>query len=141
MTARKRLPDRRLSITRRGVWQNDTSEHRFHVTLGIHPETGEVLEVFYADGQRTGSGLQHAIQDACVLVSLLLQHGVSPEAIGKSLSTMPVWGEDKPATVIGVIVQIVKEGLGPDAPEADPAFSPVEPNGPQPAKGAADVEG
>lgn len=141
MTDRKRLPDRRLSITRRGVWQTDTSEHRFHVTLGIHPETGEVLEVFYADGQRTGSGLQLAIQDACVLVSLLLQHGVSPEAIGKSLSTMPVWGEDRPATVIGVIVQIVKEGLGPDAPEADPA--PAGPDAPAPVsgEGAVDVEG
>ena len=112
MTDRDRLPDRRPSITRRAVWQTETSEHKFHVTIGIDPATGKVREVFYADGQRTGSGLQHAIQDACVLVSLLLQHGVDPEEIGKSLATAPVFGEDRPATVVGVIVEIVKEGIG-----------------------------
>jgi len=111
MSNRKKLPNRRLAITKRAIWQTETSQHKFHVTIGVDPETGEVLEVFYADGQRTGSGLQHAIQDACVLVSLLLQNGVSPEEIGKSLSTAPVFGKDIPATVVGVIVDVIKEGV------------------------------
>ena len=114
MNGRIKLPDRRPSFTKRGVWLTETSEHRFHLTLGVHPETGAILEVFYADGQRTGSGLQHAIQDACVLVSLLLQHGVSPDEIGKSLSTAPVFGTERAATVVGVIVDLVKEGIGAD---------------------------
>lgn len=118
MTERIKLPDRRPSFTKRGVWLTETSEHKFHLTLGVHPETGAILEVFYADGQLTGSGLQHAIQDACVLVSLLLQQGVSPEDIGKSLSTAPVFGSERPATVVGVIVDLVKEGIT-DEPASD----------------------
>ena len=96
MTERTRLPDRRPSVTRRVTWQTQASEHRFYVNIGVHPDTGQMLEVFYADGQRSGSQLQHAIQDACVLISLLLQHGVSPTEIGKSLSTAPLFGEDRP---------------------------------------------
>mgnify|MGYP001041292139 FL=1 len=111
MNDRTRLPNRRPSINRKVVWQTDTAEHRFYVTLGLHPATGDVLEVFYADGQLTGSQLQHTIQDACVLISLLLQHGVSSTDIGKSLSTAPVFGQDRPATVVGVIAETLKDGL------------------------------
>ncbi len=109
MTQRTRLPDRRLSVTRSGTWATDHGAHHFSLTLGIHPATGQVLEVFYADGQRTGSGLQHAIQDACVLISLLLQHGVAAADIGKSLATAPVLGTPRPATVIGVIAELVRD--------------------------------
>lgn len=105
---RRRLPDRRPSITEKILWETDTSRHSFHVTIGLDPATGKALEVFYADGQRTGSGLQHTVQDACVLISLLLQHGATPDAISKSLSTAPVFGEEKPATVVGVIVDLLK---------------------------------
>lgn len=111
-TRRTRLPDRRHALTRRVVWRTDTGEHAFHVTVGVHPATGEVLEVFYADGQRSGSQLQHTIQDACVLISLLLQHGVAPAAIGKSLAAVPGLGGDRPASVVGVIAKIVAEDIG-----------------------------
>ena len=111
MSDRIKLPDCRPSITRRVVWRTDTSEHKFHLTLGVDPATGDVLEVFYADGQRTGSQLQHAIQDSCVLISLLLQYGVTPDAIGKSLSTMPVLGADAPASVVGSIIDVIKQGV------------------------------
>lgn len=111
---RRRLPERRPSITRRVIWRTDTSEHKFHLTLGVDPATGDVLEVFYADGQRTGSQLQHAIQDACVLISLLLQYGASPDAISKSLSTMPVFGADVPASVVGAIIETIKQGVQGD---------------------------
>jgi len=76
-----------------------------------YPETGQPVEVFYADGQRIGSQLQHAIQDACVLISLLLQYGVEPNAIAKTLSSAPVLGDPQPATVIGVIAEAIKEGV------------------------------
>ncbi len=111
MTHRKRLPDRRPSITRRLEWRTETGEHRFHVTIGVDITTGQPVEVFYADGQRIGSQLQHAIQDACVLISLLLQYGVDPASIEKSLSSVPVLGQPQPGTVIGVIAQAVKEGV------------------------------
>lgn len=111
MNKRNRLPNRRPSVTRKITWD----QHRFYVTIGFDPKTGDTREVFYADGQRTGSQLQHAIQDACVLVSLLLQHGMSPDQIGKSLSTAPVMGEERPASVIGTIVTVIQEER-PDSP-------------------------
>ncbi|MCP3970654.1 MAG: hypothetical protein GY717_10140 [Rhodobacteraceae bacterium] len=73
--------------------------------------TGQPVEVFYADGQRIGSQLQHAIQYACVLISLLLQYGVDHGSTEKSPSSVPVLGQPQPATVIGVIAQTVKEGV------------------------------
>ncbi len=111
MTHRKRLPDRRPSITRRLEWRTETGGHHFQVTIGVDLNTGQPVEVFYADGQRIGSQLQHAIQDACVLISLLLQYGVDHGSIEKSLSSVPVLGQPQPATVIGVIAQAVKEGV------------------------------
>lgn len=111
MTHRKRPPDRRPSITQRLVWRTEASEHHFHVTMSVDPISGNVIEVFYADGQRIGSQLQHAIQDACVLISLLLQYGVTPSEIAKTLSSTPVHGDPKPATVIGVIAEAIKEGV------------------------------
>lgn len=111
MTHRKRPPDRRPSFTRRLVWRTETGEHHFHVSISVDINTGQPIEVFYADGQRGGSQLQHAIQDACVLISLLLQYEVDPSSIEKSLSSAPIFGEPQPATVIGVIAQAVKEGV------------------------------
>ena len=116
MTYRKRLPNRRPSITRALEWRTETGAHEFHVAIGVDPETGQPVEVFYADGQRIGSQLQHAIQDACVLISLLLQYGVAPSSIAKSLSTVPVIGEPQPATVIGVIAEAIKERVIAECP-------------------------
>lgn len=111
MMARVRPPNRRPSVTRRLSWRTEGSEHQFHVTIGVDVMTGQPVEVFYADGQRFGSQLQHAIEDACVLISLLLQYGVEPGSIEKSLSSVPVLCEPQPATVIGVIAQAIKEGV------------------------------
>uniref|UniRef100_UPI003F6AE355 hypothetical protein n=1 Tax=Sulfitobacter sp. TaxID=1903071 RepID=UPI003F6AE355 len=71
---------------------------------------GKPIEVFYADGQRHGSQLQHAIQDACVLISPLLQYGATPAAIAKSLSTTPVFGTEQPSSVISVIANDIQCG-------------------------------
>ncbi len=111
MTYRNRLPNRRPSITCRLAWLTETGQRHFHVTIGVDITTGKPVEVFYAAGQRIGSQLQHTIQDACVLISLLLQYGVEPGSIEKSLSSVPVFGEPQPATVIGVIAQAIKEGI------------------------------
>lgn len=111
MMARVRPPNRRPSVTRRLSWRTEGSEHQFHVTIGVDVRTGQPIEVFYADGPRFGSQLQHTIEDACVLISLLLQYGVEPGAIEKSLATAPVHGTTHPATVIGVIANAVKEGV------------------------------
>ena len=106
---RNRPPDRRPTITRRVTWQTDTAEHRFNLSIGYDPATNLPIEVFYADGQKTGTSLRDTVQDACVLISLLLQYGATPADIGKSLSTAPVFGETKPATMLGVIAEAIQE--------------------------------
>ncbi|WP_341204812.1 hypothetical protein [uncultured Sulfitobacter sp.] len=111
MSDRQRPPNRRPSITREVVWKTETAQHSFHVTIGLDEKTARPVEVFYADGQRNGSQLQHAIQDACVLISLLLQHGVDPATIAKSLSTTPVLGTEMPSSVIGVIANDILRGV------------------------------
>lgn len=112
MTERNRPPARRPSVTCRAVWATEASEHVFHVSIGHDPKTGAPVEVFYADGQKTGTSLRDTVQDSCVLISLLLQHGVTPEEIGKSLATTPVFGEDRPASVVGVIVETILRDSG-----------------------------
>jgi hypothetical protein len=110
MNVRIRPPARRPAVTRKLSWRTETAEHSFHITVGLDPKTAKPIEVFYADGQRNGSQLQHAIQDACVLISLLLQYGVTPAAIAKSLSTAPVFGTEQPSSVIGVIANDIQCG-------------------------------
>ncbi|MGB3556184.1 MAG: hypothetical protein WBA25_16270 [Jannaschia sp.] len=78
------LPDRRLCETRRV----ETPEgHTIHLTVGFDPdEPDRPREVFYSGGFRSGSQLEFQVQDACVLISLLLQHGLTPDAVLKSLA-------------------------------------------------------
>jgi len=78
--SRRTLPDRRPSITQRVTW----GERKFHITIGL--DGGRPMEVFYSDGMKEGTDLRNTVQDACVLVSLLLQHGATPRDISKSLS-------------------------------------------------------
>jgi len=102
------LPQRRPSENIRAEW----SGHRFHVTVGYHPATGQVMEVFYADGMKSGTDLRSMAEDACVLISLLLQNGVGIEDVGKSLGRAPAFGKDAPASIVGAIVEAVAGGGG-----------------------------
>ena len=101
-TARDRLPDRRLSETRRIAHRSgDGRETHVFVTIGYAAsDPGRPREVFYDAGFRSGADLAFLVQDAAVLVSLLLQHGVSPERIGRSLAAS---AEGGPASLIGAM--------------------------------------
>ena len=92
--ARRRLPDRRLTETRRVVHRTpDGRETPVSVSIGYDPaEPARPREVFYDAGYRSGADLEFAVQDLCVVLSLLLQHGVDPREIGRSLSVS--WGPD-----------------------------------------------
>ena len=78
------LPKRRLTETRR----IETSDgHTIHLSVGYDPnEDGRPREVFYSAGFKSGSALEFQIQDACVLISILLQHGHRPDDIAKFLA-------------------------------------------------------
>ncbi len=101
---RHNLPKRRLNETRRIETRDG---HTIHLTVGYDPkEQDRPREVFYSAGFKSGSALEFQIQDACVLISLLLQHGHRPEEIAKSLAR-----EEQPdgsmayASVIGLIAE------------------------------------
>lgn len=103
---RSKLPTRRCSITH----DVDFRGSRFSVTVG-YDRAGVVKEVF-ADSDNGGSAFAEVVRDACVLVSLLLQHGAVPREILNSLGREPdpMRGEDatRPASPIGLIVDVVE---------------------------------
>ncbi len=101
---RKHLPQRRPNVTRNVQWD----AHSFTVTIGYDPETGAVAEVF-ADTP-SGGDMAFTLADACVLISIALQHGIAPAELAKSLGRVPVlWaeGETQPASPLGAIVEAI----------------------------------
>ena len=99
--SRARLPNRRPSET-------VAIEHggaRFDVTIGLFPD-GRVGEVF-AGGAKSGSELDGLLDDAAILVSLLLQNGGEPAALAKTMGRL---GDGTaPASVIGAICDLLIE--------------------------------
>ena len=86
---RATLPHRRPNITRAVQWDG----HEFSVTIGLDPVTARPAEVF-ADTAKGGQ-MQATIADACVVISIALQHGVTAADLAKSLGRVPVlWGDE-----------------------------------------------
>jgi hypothetical protein len=104
-STRAALPNRRPSRTVEAEWQGIP----FSVTIGLHPSTAAPMEVF-ADTPK-GGHMQATIADACVIVSIALQHGIPPEALAKSLSRVPelFTDGDLPGSPIGVIVGAITD--------------------------------
>ena len=99
---RHELPKRRLTETRKIMTADG---HTIYLSVGYDPkEDGRPREVFYSAGFKSGSQLEFQIQDACVLISLLLQHGHRPEDIKKSLARVERHeGDVAYGSVIGLI--------------------------------------
>lgn len=95
---RKRLPDRR---------RNETAELIFHgtsyaVTMGYYPDSGLPAEVF-THGAKVGSGIDAILDDACVALSMLLQHGVDPGEFAASMGRH----HQKPSSIIGALADLL----------------------------------
>lgn len=101
---RHRLPNRRPSVTLPVTWRTDAGEQYFTLTAGYDPATGVLAEVFYSDGQKTGSQVQHGVQDACVIISVALQHGVTVAELARSIGRVPMAGTCTAASPIGAIL-------------------------------------
>ena len=95
------LPDRRPSATTTVAWEG----HTFPVSIGFDPATGKPLEVF-ADVSKGGQ-FQWTVADACVIVSLALQHGIAPADLAKSLGRVPSWQGEVPASPLGAVVEAI----------------------------------
>ena len=100
--SRKYLPTRRPVTTTTVMWR----DHLFDLTIGFYDE--EMLhpgEVF-ANSGKTPEAVQQLVQDACVLISVALQHGIPPEALGRSI---PHFDNGKAYTIIGMICDILTQ--------------------------------
>jgi len=107
MSGRVRLPDRRPNLTQHVVFGG----FAFTVTVGFDL-TGRPREVF-ADGAKIGTDIGHIVSDACVVISLALQHGCPAELLPRSMGRVPSPGPGKdlcgPASALGAIAALVAE--------------------------------
>ncbi len=99
------LPTRRPNVTLSVNWQG----HPLDVTVGFDPTTGQPAEVFVTTPK--GGDMQAALADASVILSIALQHGISPVEFGKSLGRVPLlWGAEgatQPASPLGAVVEAI----------------------------------
>lgn len=105
--ARERLPNRRPSVVRTITWQEPgggTIECDIGVSFHLD---GRVAEVFASD-LKIGSTLRLLLEDACVLASLALQHGVTPTELAHSMGRQPITETDTaPASIIGAVAAVL----------------------------------
>ena len=107
---RTKLPHRRPNLTVQAEW----GPHPIAVTVGLDLATAKPAEVF-ADTLKGGQ-MQATVADACVLISIALQHGISIDELGKSLAREPDVMQGGDATIaaspIGVIVEQIAQAAG-----------------------------
>jgi hypothetical protein len=89
--SRRRLPDRRGAQ----ICMFEHDGRRYRATFGTFGD-GQLAEVFLDSGKADSTLQQHA-DDSAVLVSLLLQNGVAPDVICRSISgpisvALDIWG-------------------------------------------------
>ncbi|PWR24968.1 ribonucleotide reductase [Zavarzinia aquatilis] len=96
---RQRLPNRRLCLTDVVSWHGAD----WLLSIGFD-HGGRVREVFLS-GPKCGSEIEATLADACILVSLLLQHDHEPAALLDRLSRDPVSPEDPAASPIGLVLE------------------------------------
>lgn len=76
----------------------------YSVTIGFDVARDKIGEVF-THGAKAGSAMDAILDDACVALSLLLQHGVEPSALASSMGRL---GDRKaPASIIGALADLI----------------------------------
>jgi hypothetical protein len=106
MTARRRLPDRRLCET----FGFTCGPHRYTATVSYFPGTDQLAEIFLSNG-RAGSDIDAAAKDSAVVASLALQHSVSIDTIRKALLRDP---RGKASSPLGAALDLIaKQDRGP----------------------------
>ncbi|MBX6324318.1 MAG: ribonucleotide reductase [Rhodospirillaceae bacterium] len=108
--SRWHLPNRRPNTTL--TLHHDG--HTYAVTLGLDPANGCIREVF-GHGAKVGSAMDAILDDACVALSLLLQYGVEPAQLARSMGRL---GDGvSPASIIGALADLAAclaaEGAAP----------------------------
>jgi hypothetical protein len=82
----------------------------YSVTVGFDVERNAIGEVF-THGAKVGSAMDAILDDACVTLSLLLQHGVEPSALAASMGRL---GDGKTAaSIIGTLADLLAREAQP----------------------------
>lgn len=97
--ARRRLPDRRPAE----VLALEFGGRAYQVGIGFDPASGAPLELFVR-GAKVGSDADALQDDMGVALSLLLQHGVAPADIVRSLGRD---GDGGPASLMGAAAALL----------------------------------
>jgi hypothetical protein len=84
--------------------QFDYEGTNYSVTLGFDVVNDRIGEVF-THGAKIGSAMDRILDDACVTLSLLLQHGVEPAAFAASMGRLG--NGDAPASIIGALADLL----------------------------------
>ena len=97
---RQRLPNRRPSFTTQLIYEDNV----YSATLGFDVAHDRIAEVF-THGAKVGSGMDRILDDACVALSLLLQHGIEPVALASSMGRL---GDGtSPGSIIGALADLI----------------------------------
>src|SRR4051812_2876173 len=101
---RRRLPNRRTSIT------EDIAIGGMKLSASVgFDNAGRPGELFLS-GAKDGSGLAAVLNDASVVISVALQHGIPASALAKSISRAPnERGNIQAASVIGRALDLLCE--------------------------------
>ena len=99
---RQTLPTRRQGFVADVDWEG----HHMTVSASYYPGTWRIGEVF-ADPEKGGQ-MQATLSDACTLISIALQHGITVAELSKSMAEAPDLirgkGHTLPASPIGAIL-------------------------------------
>ena len=103
-SGRRRLPNRRISETRKLHWR----ERTIYVNVGYDRDGLEPREVFYADGYRSGADMEALVSDLCIAISVMLQQdGVTAATLRKSMGVAfdQRTGDPMPASILGLLLE------------------------------------
>ncbi len=103
---RQHLPDRRPCIFTDARWEG----HQLTISASYHPETGRLSEVF-ADSPKGGQ-MDSTLKDACTIISLALQNGITVPELAKSMARAPDLLRGKDATLPASPVGAILDALG-----------------------------
>ena len=101
MTTRQQLPQRRPNQT----FDLSHGNMSFAVTLG-YDLAGEPREVF-THGAKAGSAMDGILDDTCILLSIMLQHGIKASSLAGSMGFYGV--DNEPCSIIGRLVNLMVE--------------------------------
>ena len=95
----------------------EVGNHRFTATIGFD-DHDRPRELFLC-GAKDGTDLAGILDDASVVISVALQHGITPAALAKSVARLPTGPlgpseldqpgrETQPASVIGAALDLLR---------------------------------